>query len=47
MPLTLYQSYTALEAVAAFGDPVDARFYCDRQFAVVRKATVARAQEIS
>jgi N-glycosidase YbiA len=42
-PLTPYGSYTVEEAVAAFGDPAAAQFYCDRQFAVVRKATLCFA----
>jgi hypothetical protein len=41
--LTPYGSYTLEKAVAAFGDPAKATFYCDRQFAVVRKATLCFA----
>jgi hypothetical protein len=41
--VTLYESYTVKKAVAAFGDPAAAKFYCDRQFAVVKRATLCFA----
>jgi hypothetical protein len=41
--LSLYSSYTVKRAVAEFGDPVAAQFFCDRQFAVVRRKTLCFA----
>jgi hypothetical protein len=41
--LSLYQSCTAEQAVAAFGDPADAELLCDRQFAVLPRATLCFA----
>src|SRR5581483_77817 len=43
VPPTLYGQYTVEEAVAAFGDPAAAQFFCDRQFAVVKRATLCFA----
>jgi hypothetical protein len=39
----LYESCTAEQAVAAFGDPAKARFYCDLQFTVFPRATLCFA----
>jgi hypothetical protein len=41
--LSLYTSYTIKRAVTEFGDPAIAKFFCDRQFAIVRRATLCFA----
>jgi len=41
--LSLYETCTAAQAVAAFGNPAKAKFFCDRQFAVFPRATLCFA----
>ena len=43
MSLTLHDSFTREEAIAAFGDPATAQSYCDGQFVVFPKAVLCFA----
>jgi hypothetical protein len=43
VPPSLYETCTFERALAAFGDPAGARFFCDRQFAVFPHATLCFA----